>query len=131
MQRLGRPAAHVLGSVQPPRLAFTTLENLFCRQMRVEEDSVCAPGIFLPAHQSYRARHSGGWVGGGGRGEITGGIAAGVEKNEEAKSPSAPRSPTAGVAVGRRWLEGFLGELPRFIIDMHDETRHQLTALND
>lgn len=50
-------AAHVVDFLAS---AFLASENLFCRQMSGEEDSVGASGVFSAAHQSYRARHSGG-----------------------------------------------------------------------
>lgn len=102
--------------------AFLASENLFCRQMSGEEDSVGAPGVF---HQ--RISHTGPDTAGGG---TTGGITAMEEKKKKRKRRQRlvlkMRVWSREGGDGRSFLE-----FRRFILDMRDGTRHQLTALND
>lgn len=89
-------AAHVVDFLAS---AFLASENLFCRQMSGEEDSVGASGVF-----QQRISHTGPDTAGGG---TTGGITAMEEKKKKKnKTPSAPRSQNAGVVEERwRWEE--------------------------
>lgn len=73
--------------------AFLASENLFCRQMSGEEDSVGAPGVFR-----QRIRHTGADTAGGG---TTGGITAMEEKKEKKQNTISTSFSKCGCGRGK------------------------------
>lgn len=104
--------------------AFLASENLFCRQMSGEEDSVGAPGVFR-----RRISHTGPDTAGG-RNNRWDHSDGGKKKEKKQNAVSASFS-QCGCGRGKVAMGESFREFRRFVLDTHDGTRHQLTALND